>query len=42
VSPAEGFQHFGQVRIDKDTKTMTVELCDSAGTTLWSKELAPA
>jgi alkaline phosphatase D len=42
VSPAEGFQHFGQVRIDKDSRVLTVELCDSAGTALWSKGITPA
>ena len=36
VSPAEGFQHFGQVRIDKDTRALTVDLCESTGVTLWS------
>jgi alkaline phosphatase D len=39
VSPAEGFQHFGEVCIHKDSSTMTVSLCDSTGKTLWSKDL---
>lgn len=42
VSPAEGFQHFGQVRIDKDSRALTVDLCDSAGVTLWSKTIQAA
>ncbi|MGY4647552.1 alkaline phosphatase D family protein [Mycobacterium sp. URHB0021] len=42
VSPAEGFQHFGEVCIDKDSATMTVTLCDSTGKTLWSKDFPAA
>ncbi len=41
VSPAEGFQHFGQVRIDSDSRVLTVDLCDSTGTTLYTKALPP-
>lgn len=42
VSPAEGFQHFGHVRIDKDTRALTVDLCDSTGATLWSTTIPAA
>lgn len=41
TSPAEGFQHFGEVRIAKDTKVLTVALCDSHGQVLYTKELTP-
>ncbi|WP_338836586.1 alkaline phosphatase D family protein [Gordonia polyisoprenivorans] len=41
TSPAEGFQHFGEVRIAKDTKVLTVDLCDSRGQVLYTKELTP-
>lgn len=42
VSPAEGFQHFGQVRIDGATRALTVDLRDAKGTSLYTKELPPA
>ena len=42
ASPAEGFQHFGEVAIDADSKTLTVTLRDSAGDPLYTKELPPA
>lgn len=42
TSPAQGFQHFGEVTIDADTRALTVNLCDAAGTSLYSKELKPA
>ncbi|MGV9802936.1 alkaline phosphatase D family protein [Mycobacterium sp. NPDC003449] len=42
VSPAEGFQHFGEVTIDADTRTLTVNLCDATGKSLYTKELPPA
>ncbi len=42
VSPAEGFQHFGEIRIDKDSKAMTVNLCESTGKTLWSRDFPAA
>lgn len=41
VSPAEGFQHFGEVRIAKDTKVLTVDLCDASGEVLYTKDLSP-
>ncbi|WP_026918036.1 alkaline phosphatase D family protein [Gordonia shandongensis] len=41
VSPAEGFQHFGEVTIARDTGVLTVNLCDATGATLYSKDLAP-
>ncbi|MDO3640037.1 alkaline phosphatase D family protein [Mycolicibacterium arseniciresistens] len=42
TSPAEGFQHFGEVTIDKDSRALTVNLCDSTGAVLWSKVLPAA
>ncbi|GAA1482410.1 alkaline phosphatase D family protein [Gordonia sinesedis] len=41
ISPAEGFQHFGEVQINKDSKTLTVHLRDAKGQSLYSKELTP-
>lgn len=41
VSPAEGFQHFGEVLIAKDTQVLTVNLCDAEGKTLYTKDLEP-
>ena len=41
VSPAEGFQHFGEVAIAKDTKVLTVDLRDAAGESLYQKSLHP-
>ncbi|MBO0676165.1 alkaline phosphatase D family protein [Mycolicibacterium sp. S2-37] len=42
TSPAQGFQHFGEVAIDSDSRALTVNLCDASGTSLYSKELRPA
>lgn len=42
VSPAEGFQHYGQVTIDSGSRALTVNLRDAKGTALYTKELAPA
>ena len=42
TSPAEGFQHFGEVTIDSNSRTLTVNLCDASGKSLYSKELSPA
>lgn len=42
TSPAEGFQHFGEVAIDGDSRTLTVTLCDAAGAALYTRALAPA
>jgi alkaline phosphatase D len=39
VSPAEGFQHFGEVSINPDDRTFTVNLRDATGTSLYSKVL---
>ncbi|WP_040525535.1 alkaline phosphatase D family protein [Gordonia effusa] len=39
VSPAEGFQHFGEVTIAKDTKALTVHLRDASGKALYTKEI---
>ncbi|NLU82273.1 alkaline phosphatase D family protein [Rhodococcus sp. HNM0569] len=41
TSPAEGFQHFGEVAIDAATKVLTVDLCDATGQVLYRKELEP-
>lgn len=42
TSPAQGFQHFGEVVINSDTRALTVNLCDASGVSLYSKELRPA
>ncbi|MGE2717531.1 alkaline phosphatase D family protein [Mycolicibacterium litorale] len=41
TSPAQGFQHFGEVVIDSDSRALTVNLCDASGKALYSQELAP-
>lgn len=41
-SPLDAFQHFGEVRIDGRSRELTVDLCDAAGSVLFSKSLAPA
>ncbi|WP_036528117.1 alkaline phosphatase [Nocardia sp. CNY236] len=41
-SPLDGFQHFGEVRIDGASGELTVDLCDASGSVLFSKRLAPA
>ncbi|GAC67289.1 phospholipase D [Gordonia soli NBRC 108243] len=41
TSPAEGFQHFGEVTIAKDTGVLTVNLCDQTGRVLYRRELEP-
>ncbi|MGO3326176.1 alkaline phosphatase D family protein [Gordonia sp. (in: high G+C Gram-positive bacteria)] len=41
TSPAEGFQHFGKVTISAASKTLTVDLCDATGKSLYRKELTP-
>jgi alkaline phosphatase D len=40
ASPAEGFQHFGEVQIDGESGAMTVYLRDRDGKSLWSTTLA--
>ncbi|WP_433871769.1 alkaline phosphatase D family protein [Saccharopolyspora sp. CA-218241] len=42
ASPLEGFQHFGEVTIDGRTRALRVDLRDSTGRSLWSKELPAA
>ncbi|CAM3726964.1 alkaline phosphatase D family protein [Nocardiopsis tropica] len=42
VSPAEGFQHYGEVTIDAGSRALTVNLRDAKGAALYTKELAPA
>ncbi|SIR90236.1 alkaline phosphatase D family protein [Williamsia sterculiae] len=41
ASPAEGFQHFGQVSIDPWTRALTVRLRDARGHALFTKQLPP-
>nr|WP_242455984.1 alkaline phosphatase D family protein [Mycolicibacterium sp. P1-18] len=42
ASPAEGFQHFGEVAIDSDSRELTVDLRDASGKSLYSRTLPPA
>lgn len=42
ASPAEGFQHFGEVGIDPDTRVLTVNLRDAAGKSLYARDLPAA
>jgi alkaline phosphatase D len=39
ASPAEGFQHFGEVSIDAHSGALTVDLRDRDGVSLWSETL---
>jgi alkaline phosphatase D len=39
ASPAEGYQHFGEVRIDGESGALTVDLRDRDGVALWSTTL---
>ncbi|MGW3895867.1 alkaline phosphatase D family protein [Micromonospora profundi] len=39
TSPAEGFQHFGEVTINGESEALTVHLKDRDGATLWTKTL---
>ena len=39
TSPADGFQHFGQVEIDGGSGDLTVRLRDLDGASLWSTTL---
>jgi alkaline phosphatase D len=41
TSPAEGFQHFGEVFIDGHSGALTVHLRDVEGRSLWSTTLPP-
>ena len=41
TSPADGFQHFGEVRIDGESGELTVHLRDRDGAALWSRTLTP-
>ncbi|NLV78749.1 MAG: alkaline phosphatase [Rhodococcus sp.] len=40
-SPLDGYQHFGEVHIDGDTREMRVDLLDAAGTVLFTQVLPP-
>jgi alkaline phosphatase D len=40
ASPAEGYQHFGEVQIDGRSGALTVHLRDGEGVSLWSTTLA--
>ena len=42
TSPAEGFQHFGEVNIDAHSGALTVHLRDAQGSSLWTTTLPPA
>ncbi|MDG4764803.1 alkaline phosphatase D family protein [Solwaraspora sp. WMMD406] len=42
TSPAEGFQHFGEVAIDPQSRAFTVHLRDADGRSLWSTTLPAA
>lgn len=39
ITPLDGYQHFGEVDIDAQTKAMTVRLRDLDGIVLWSTTL---
>ena len=39
TSPAEGFQHFGEVKIDGESEALTVHLRDRDGASLWTTTL---
>ncbi|QNG20083.1 alkaline phosphatase [Rhodococcus triatomae] len=41
LSPLDGYQHFGEVFIDGETRQMRVDLLDSTGATLFSQVLDP-
>jgi alkaline phosphatase D len=41
TSPADGFQHFGEVNVDGSSGNLTVDLRDATGASLWSKTLQP-
>jgi len=41
LSPLDGMQFFGQVDIDGESERMTVSLLDTAGETLFTRELVP-
>jgi alkaline phosphatase D len=39
ITPLDGYQHFGEIDIDAETKAMTVRLRDLDGVVLWSTTL---
>ena len=39
ITPLDGYQHFGEIDIDAETRAMTVRLCDIDGLVLWSTTL---
>ncbi|QWF77415.1 alkaline phosphatase D family protein [Amycolatopsis sp. CA-230715] len=41
TSPADGYQHFGEISIDGGSGELTVDLRDASGASLWSKTLRP-
>lgn len=41
-SPLDGYQHFGEVRIDGSSRELTVDLCDATGRVLFSQKLPPS
>jgi alkaline phosphatase D len=42
ASPAEGYRHFGEVEIDRQTRAFTVRLRDLDGRVLWTTTLPAA
>ncbi|WP_344863831.1 alkaline phosphatase D family protein [Amycolatopsis ultiminotia] len=40
-SPAQGFQHFGELNVDGASGALTVDLRDASGASLWSTTLHP-
>ena len=41
TSPLDGFQHFGEIEIDRMSKELTVFLRDANGDSLWTRTLTP-
>jgi alkaline phosphatase D len=41
TSPLDGFQHFGEIEIDRVSKELTVFLRDANGDSLWTRTLTP-
>ncbi|WP_160050966.1 MULTISPECIES: alkaline phosphatase [unclassified Nocardiopsis] len=41
TSPLDGYQHFGEIEIDRRSKELTVFLRDANGDSLWTRTLTP-
>ncbi|MFE3459582.1 alkaline phosphatase D family protein [Nocardiopsis aegyptia] len=41
TSPLDGYQHFGEIEIDRQSKELTVFLRDANGDSLWTRTLTP-